>query len=745
MSDDPSAADSGPGEAGGAGSGDTPGADTGRTAPSYRSTRGSRHVDIPADGERAVLPDGGGVVARPRVTDGGDSVDWVDVPDEDEAVVERDVEAVFEAFEEDTVEDVIESDAGEAGRAPEEGVEEAVGDLLGDLSEVPGEDGDRAATDLRDRTGDDDDALFVEVGDGGHWRPVGDAAVDEVFEDFEEDTPEEVAAAADRPHDHPDPHPAAGPAAPDPSDDAGGPTDDGGLAAWSGSSPGDGGPTRTERVRSALSDVEVGNGGTGVAGDGGLVARTGEDVHRAAGESDVDSVFEGFEEETPEEVIDAAETADAPDRTAPETEDDVEGLVGDLSGVDLDPDPGVAPEAPPTAPEDPEAAVEDLFSDLPDVGERDPGETESEVESLLGDLSTVTVGGETDSTTAADLDAAHPDSPDTAADGEHPPAEATGSPAESAGSPVEADDAAVPDPDPAPAEPSVLDTGEAGGGFQWLGEDVHVLEGESDVEGVFEDFEEDTVEEIVASADEDGTDPTPELEAEPETVPEPEPDPAHGPDPVDPAAAARAVPGVSAAATFARVGGDLQGSPDVDLPRPRGWPPTVIGAGVRGTWLYDDIAPEDPILVWGPEMTDPGGDEGDEADGTAEADGEPVDAGAAADPDADADLGTGSDTPADDRQDAPSAGDPPASDRSGAGAAGDDWTGVHPDRSGTDPGEGSTSDPGRGSTGRSEDGPTGESGDGPGGDSGTGSGDGDRSILARASTLISSVARRLGF
>jgi hypothetical protein len=185
------------------------------------------------------------------------------------------------------------------------------------------------------------------------------------------------------------------------------------------------------------------------AEDGDVIERTGTDTHRAVGEGDPDAVFETFEEDDPQDVIDAAEgDAAAATAAAEDTVDAVDGLFEDLGGVDTDPvetDAGASAEAG-TATESAAGA------------EPAPEETAGEVEGLLDDLTTVEVDADAAATESA---TAH-------------------------------------------TEPTVLDPEETGAtGFQWLGEDIRIFPSDGgDPDAVLDEFE-DSPETIVAAAESD--------------------------------------------------------------------------------------------------------------------------------------------------------------------------------------------------------------------------------------------------
>jgi hypothetical protein len=188
-----------------------------------------------------------------------------------------------------------------------------------------------------------------------------------------------------------------------------------------------------------------------------------DDGDDGGGVSDVDAVFEEFEEGSVEEVI-AADDEEPEDEFAEATDDDVKNLFGDLSAVELDPD-GETPGDDGGTTADAAGADADASSGVPP---RDPEETANEVEGLFDDLSGIDVPEE--------------DEPSTGT---------------------------------AQTQATVLDTGadaaeafadDDTGGFQWLGEDVHIFSAdEADVDGVFEEYEARSVEELIAPGEEDAT------------------------------------------------------------------------------------------------------------------------------------------------------------------------------------------------------------------------------------------------
>jgi hypothetical protein len=184
--------------------------------------------------------------------------------------------------------------------------------------------------------------------------------------------------------------------------------------------------------------------------------------------SDVDAVFEEFEEGSVEEVI-AADEEEEDEELKEATDDDIKSLFGDLSTVELDPDEETTSTGGGTTAAS--AKTEPPSADGTDAGGSgstadttatppDPEETANEVEGLFDDLSGIDVPDESGS---------------------------------SAGT--------------AETKETVLDTGEDGmaafteedeTAFQWLGEDVHVFSpDEADVDAVFDEYEAHSVEELI--------------------------------------------------------------------------------------------------------------------------------------------------------------------------------------------------------------------------------------------------------
>ncbi len=471
------------------------------------------------DGEtRFVLGDGGQILPDRPLGDGGDPEDEeIEVGGAKRVVAERSVDDVFAEFEEDTPEEVMAADEAEPG--PEEIVVEGdVENLLGDLSEVEPEPTDEPGRSI-DRGGvgglltPADERLFEEIDDNAR-RVVADSDVESVFERFEEDTPEEVidAEAGERV-----PDPVAEPDADGDSDISFEPLESGRVGAF---------VDESDRFES-------------VAGE----------FHRIVGEADPDAVFERFEEDTPEEVAAAADASPESDARVPpagEGQDSFDDRTWDLSGVDLEPadaeaDAGASRTGdawPAPEPEETERAVASLLADLSGA---EPGQDE-DITGLLGDLSEVDVG----------------DAPGPAA-------------------PTDAE---------AETLPTVLDPEELGDtAFEWLGEDQPLLErtgedthravGESDVDAVFESFEEATPEEVMAGA-----------------------------------------AGVSATAMY----DDHATGQPAGRARGAASPPTVEGwassgasaAGVSATAMYDELAPDAAAGHDSPTVFRPGVDSGED-------------------------------------------------------------------------------------------------------------------------------------
>jgi hypothetical protein len=297
-------------------------------------------------------------------------------------VAERDVDEVFEHFEEDSPEEVMAADDHRHLDADESLVEGDIEGLFGDFSSESGDGdttlrghepepvvGQQNVDEVVEAIDDDrpDDDLFDDR--EGHKRVVGDSDVDEVFDRYVEDDPEDVIEANDPALESPTeaelrsigrPDDPLGDL-PDPPEDA----RDSGVGAFVGD-----GPETMER--------------------------TGEDTHRPVGETDVDAVFDDFEEDSVEEVIESAE-ADPEDDVMVETavDEHVEALFGDMSDVDLEASP--VPEtgdddgpSPAPSPEETADAIEGLLTDLEDVdlsAGPSPEETADAIEGLLADLS----------------------------------------------------------------------------------------------------------------------------------------------------------------------------------------------------------------------------------------------------------------------------------------------------------------------------------------------------------------------
>jgi len=189
-----------------------------------------------------------------------------------------------------------------------------------------------------------------------------------------------------------------------------------------------------------------------------------DDPGATAGDADPDAVFDELQEASPEEVVQTVEAIEtdptATQETDEETEDDVEGLFGELSAVDLDPESGRQAGA------GGDASASDARASGVEV-EPDPGseETAEEVEGLFGDLS------------AVDLEPEEPTTSEPAA-------------AETRETVLEA----------TTEEPSFVDTEASAGEFDWLGEDVHVFSSEEEeVDELFEEFEESSPEDVIAA------------------------------------------------------------------------------------------------------------------------------------------------------------------------------------------------------------------------------------------------------
>ncbi len=328
------------------------------------------------------------------------------------------------------------------------------------------------------------------------------------------------------------------------------------------------------------------------------------DLDTPAGEaSDPEAVFE-VESDDPDAVVAAVEaetevetgdddSAVGVGATDDEVDDAVSGLFDDLGDVDATPDPDSDP-----APEDPTADDWDRLADP------DPEETAAEVETLFGDLETVDVDSDT---TEIDVDL------DAGVD---------------AG--VEADADADLGMGTAHTQPTVLDPAETDtGGFQWLGEDVQVFDGDGDPDGVFETFDEETPESLFedSPAGDDGAAAA---------------DTGLDADAVD-------VPGLSATTLFS---GLSEGTVEYPDDPPAGDATAVaVGGDVASVFAGDVVATDaSPGTVARPAT-------GAGADGPSVTDGETTDAAA---DDADAVAEAGTDAPADEGT-AAEAGDDAAS------------------------------------------------------------------------------------
>jgi hypothetical protein len=354
-------------------------------------------VEVDAGAEAgATASDAGTARTRSTVLDTGDAggFQWLGEDVEIFSPGEGEAEAMFEEFEEASPEELF----------------------AGTDASIPGLD----ATDLFAAVGDGTPVSALDDGDSPATAdgrpgdgPTPDAGVDaaELFDRLGDDGPAVPGAedAADADH---------GPdldAGDDPAD--GSADDEGAATAGAGPTPG------------------------AVAPDEPAVDESGALV----GESDVDAVFERFEESTPEEVIAVADEPAADPRAGEDgPEEPIEELLGDLGGVDLE------REASPDAGRTDAAAATDA------------GATETDVEGLLGDLSSVELEAEAGAGAGAGA---------TAGGGGRP-------------------DPARPDRRGDPEE------------LERTGADTHVAVGESDVDAVFERFEESTPEEVAAAGGE---------------------------------------------------------------------------------------------------------------------------------------------------------------------------------------------------------------------------------------------------
>ena len=315
---------------------------------------------------------------------------------------------------------------------------------------------------------------------------------------------------------------------------------------------GQGGPDDDDRERadrstdegidleSALSDA--------LDDEGDVLEQTASGTDHAVGEGDPDDLFEEFEEDSPEELIQAA---DEPDES--EDEVDVSGLFEDLGEVEESTvsAPATETETAETADSAPAEGGEEIL-----LGDTD--ETAGEIEGLLDDLTTVDVEeGDTSGTGTAHT------------------------------------------------EPTILSTEEtAATGFQWLGEDIQIFPSDGDPDAVFDEFDEETPEELIETASDDG---------------------------------------VTATALFDDLADGAVTHPDVDA-RSGGWSAGDAGrAGVEATALFDRMtAATDPPETAPADAasTDEGGDAGVTTFGDTET--ADADRGSAADT-AGADAGTESD------------------------------------------------------------------------------------------------------
>ncbi len=216
-------------------------------------------------------------------------------------------------------------------------------------------------------------------------------------------------------------------------------TTDGGMDIGQGG-PDDDDRERTDRstddgidLESALSDA--------LEEEGDVLQQTASGTDHAVGEGDPDDLFEEFDEDSPEELIQAADDPAEPE----EEEVDVSGLFEDLGEVE---------ESTVSSTTDTADAETTPAPDTGGVLLGDTDETAGEVEGLLDDLTTVDVE-ETDTT-------------------------GTGT---------------------AHTEPTILSTEETrASGFQWLGEDIQIFPSDGDPDAVFDEFDEETPEELIDAA-----------------------------------------------------------------------------------------------------------------------------------------------------------------------------------------------------------------------------------------------------
>lgn len=343
--------------------------------------RSSPFEDWRGPAAREVLSDGSGVTLVETTEDG-----------EDEPVAFRPVagaesiDEVFDRFDEESPEEVISATGRQTPGAAV--IEGDIDDLFEDLSTVsmaetgqghPADDEGGGSANPSTESGDGwpDDRLFDDR--DGHSRVVGDSAVDDVFGRYAEDSPEDVMEAHDVALESPT---AAELRAVGRSDDFLGELPD---------PPEDARPSSGRRGGDNEETVAL--------------ERTGDDRLRTVGDSDVTAMFDRYDEDSVAEVIESGNLDPEKDEMV-ETEVNGSNEIpfGDLSDVDLSTTPvpdltDTGPSAPPE-PAEIAAAIEGLLSDLsgvdiPGDNGHSPPVTAAAIEDLLGDLTAVKTEGST--------------------------------------------------------------------------------------------------------------------------------------------------------------------------------------------------------------------------------------------------------------------------------------------------------------------------------------------------------------